>query len=234
MMDLQTLSLPETIQRVSCAYRVPQRAILADLQAVSRHPVGIGPMGIPPVWLSRLARAGFRPAEVKTIPQWNIAAGAWILAQELRGTTRQAPVLQAVWHRHPVRHLVRDLDVAARVSGVPASLLAAVMMQESGGDPAARSPKGAMGLMQLMPGTATTLGVRNPWNPRQNLLGGAEYLAMLLREFHNNPVFALAAYNAGPQAVEHYRGIPPYPQTQAYVPAVLEHYHWLQSPSSRS
>lgn len=228
---MHSLPLPAAIRIAAEAYGVPQRAILRDLEAASRHPGGIGPMGIASAWMPRLARAGFVPEKVRTIPQWNIAAGTWILARVLR--IEKAPRVFATWTDHPVAHLAQDLQVAARASGLPTTFLAAVMMQESGGDPDARSPKGAMGLMQLMPDTASKMGVSNPWDPRQNLVGGAVYLADLLRQFGEDPVLALAAYNAGPQAVRHYGGIPPFAQTQAYVPAVLAHYRWLSDAASR-
>ena len=85
-----------------------------------------------------------------------------------------------------------------------------------------------MGLMQLIPATAARYGVTNPWSPRQSLMGGAAYLAHLVREFNGNPTLVLAGYNAGGQAVRNagYR-IPPYEQTQQYVPAVLGEYQQL-------
>lgn len=115
------------------------------------------------------------------------------------------------------------LQDAARATGLPPALLAAVEWQESGADPGAVSAAGAIGLMQLMPGTAAALSV-NPWNPAQNLLGGATYLAEQLRRFGGNLPDALAAYNAGPGAVEAYGGVPPYPETQRYVADVMALY----------
>jgi len=103
--------------------------------------------------------------------------------------------------------------------GVSAGLLAAVAKQESGFDPAAVSSAGARGLMQLMPGTAATLGV-NPDDPAQAVDGAARLLRDLIAEFGRTDL-ALAAYNAGPGAVHRYGGIPPYPETRHYVAAVL-------------
>ena len=103
--------------------------------------------------------------------------------------------------------------------GVPAGLLAAVAQQESGFDPSAVSAAGARGLMQLMPGTAATLGV-NPDDPAQAVDGAARLLRDLIAEFGRTDL-ALAAYNAGPGAVHRYGGIPPYPETRHYVAAVL-------------
>jgi soluble lytic murein transglycosylase-like protein len=115
------------------------------------------------------------------------------------------------------------LDAAARATGLPPTLLAAVERQESGGNPNAVSSVGAIGLMQLMPGTAAGLHL-NPWNPAENLLGGAMYLAGQLRRFGGNLPDAIAAYNAGPGAVEFYGGIPPYPETVRYVSNVMALY----------
>jgi soluble lytic murein transglycosylase-like protein len=109
---------------------------------------------------------------------------------------------------------------AAQEAGVPPALFQALVETESGFNPNAVSSAGAMGLTQLMPGTAQALGVQNPFNPQENLAGGARYLASLLNEFHSVPL-ALAAYNAGPGAVQFYGGIPPYPETEAYVTRVM-------------
>ncbi|MDD3580612.1 MAG: lytic transglycosylase domain-containing protein [Desulfobacca sp.] len=112
----------------------------------------------------------------------------------------------------------------ARVHGVDERLVRAVMQQESGGNPRAVSPKGAMGLMQLMPGTAELMGVKNPFDPEDNLAGGVKYLKQCLNQFKQNVALALAAYNAGPKAVERYAGCPPYQETKNYVACVMKSY----------
>ena len=108
---------------------------------------------------------------------------------------------------------------AARKHQIPEDLFLRLVRHESGFRPAAKSSKGALGLAQLMPGTARVLGV-NPHDPGQNLDGGARYLKQQYRRFGDWRL-ALAAYNAGPEAVERYRGIPPYAETQNYVKAIL-------------
>jgi soluble lytic murein transglycosylase-like protein len=112
--------------------------------------------------------------------------------------------------------LARD---AARKHGIPEDLFLRLVQQESGWDPQAKSHKGALGLAQLMPATARALGI-NPMNPRENLEGGARYLKRQYEKFRTWHL-ALAAYNAGPAAVEKYGGIPPYKETQNYVRVIL-------------
>jgi soluble lytic murein transglycosylase-like protein len=119
---------------------------------------------------------------------------------------------------------VQEIRDAAERYGVPIKLVSAVIRAESGFNARAVSPKGARGLMQLMPTTAATLGVRNSFDPRENILGGVRHLRGLIDRFPNNLPLALAAYNAGEKAVEQYRGIPPYPETQDYVTKVLYFY----------
>jgi len=112
------------------------------------------------------------------------------------------------------------LQAAARFRLRPA-LLHALVEAESGGNPDAVSPRGAIGLTQLMPSTAEALGVANPYDPQQNLNGGAQYLRRQLDRFGGDERLALAAYNAGPGAVQRYQGVPPYAETRNYVNRVL-------------
>ena len=104
-------------------------------------------------------------------------------------------------------------------------LLASVVKAESDGNARAASRAGAQGLMQLMPGTAAGLGVKDSYQPEENVRGGSTYLDFLLKRYHDNLGLALAAYNAGPEAVDKYHGIPPYHETQAYVAYVIHEFN---------
>jgi Rod binding domain-containing protein len=113
------------------------------------------------------------------------------------------------------------INEAAKVNGIDPKLIKAVIIQESGGDPKAVSSKGAKGLMQLMDGTAKMLGVTDPFDIRQNIFGGAKYLASLLKKFDGNLKNALAAYNAGPSSVTKHAGVPPYDETKKYINSII-------------
>ena len=114
-----------------------------------------------------------------------------------------------------------EISAAAARHGVDPDLLTGLIRAESNFNPSATSPAGAQGLTQLMPGTAASLGVTNPLDPAQSIEGGARYLRQQLDRFGGDPAKALAAYNAGPGAVERFGGVPPYEETQNYVRRVL-------------
>jgi soluble lytic murein transglycosylase-like protein len=129
------------------------------------------------------------------------------------------------WGRGNGQRFEAEVLAAAQAARIEAALLHAVVAVESGYNPQAISPKGAIGLMQLMPDVARQYGVNDPTDAAQNLMGGARYLRDLLDQFANDKSLALAAYNAGANAVLAYGGrIPPYPETARYVPAVLQYY----------
>ena len=113
-------------------------------------------------------------------------------------------------------------DEAAQANRLDPALLKSLVRQESGGDSLAVSSKGALGLTQLMPATARDMGVENPMDGRQNLMGGARYLRKLLDQFDGREDLAVAAYNAGPTVVQKTGGVPQYPETQNYVKRVLD------------
>jgi soluble lytic murein transglycosylase-like protein len=125
-----------------------------------------------------------------------------------------APVAGASGGEGPFK---AEIDAAAAKYGIDPALLRGLIRQESNFDPNAGSPAGAQGLAQLMPGTAAALGVTNPLDPVQSIDGGAKYLRQQLDAFGGDVTKALAAYNAGPGAVQRYGGVPPYAETQNYV-----------------
>ncbi len=200
-----------------------------DNAAVVTSPDRVGIMGIPSQWLPYLSAYGFDPHSVSSDPCENIIAGAWIMAYTQR--INQSLMQWRASELHP-----RALPVKARKwqflvgwiskqAGVNVAVVDALIQQESGFNPRAvgprtRSGERAVGLMQIMPSTARAMGI-NPFDPKQNLWGGIWYLSNLIKSYGGNVALALAAYNAGPKAVEKYNGIPPYRETQKYVPSIL-------------
>nr|WP_276716255.1 lytic transglycosylase domain-containing protein [Kyrpidia tusciae] len=167
------------------------------------------------------------PFVIQALSASGSSTGAAPVLPMLFGATSETAALAPVANGSPAPPGTERWDaliqnVAAR-RGLDPALLRAVMMAESGGNPAARSPAGALGLMQLMPSTARALGV-DPLDPAQNLDGGAQYLRSLLDRYGGDVLKATAAYNAGPGAVDRYGGIPPYQETQAYVRRIQQLY----------
>jgi soluble lytic murein transglycosylase-like protein len=124
-------------------------------------------------------------------------------------------------HAMPASQLQNIVSTYARANSVDPKLVASVIDAESHGDPSAVSRVGAQGLMQLMPGTASMYGVANPFDPYMNVDGGTRYLRDLLKRYKGNVRLAVAAYNAGPGAVDAAHGIPPFAETRAYVDRVV-------------
>jgi len=118
---------------------------------------------------------------------------------------------------------------ASKRFGIDAHFIRAIIKAESGFDHRATSSKGAQGLMQLMPGTADDMAVEDPFDPEENIFGGTRYFSLLLKRFKNDKILALAAYNAGPEAVESYKGVPPFPETKAFVNRVMDYYETYNS-----
>jgi soluble lytic murein transglycosylase-like protein len=143
----------------------------------------------------------------QALPGYTGTASGWLKVPE---NVQRAPAF------------AQEIRETAERYGVSHALVEAVIRAESAFNPWAVSAKGARGLMQLMPQTAYALGVRDSFNPRQNIDGGVRYLRYLLDRYPGNMAFALAAYNAGQGAVDYYRGIPPYAETQQYVKRILQ------------
>ncbi|MBZ0265083.1 transglycosylase SLT domain-containing protein [bacterium] len=135
--------------------------------------------------------------------------------------------------RAPLWRFEPLIQRSAEKYGVDANLIRAVILQESRGNPAAVSTAGAKGLMQLMDGTAKQMSVRNPFNPGENIDAGTKYLHQQLDRY-DTLEHALAAYNAGPEAVEQYHGIPPFEETVTYVKKVMGYYQQLKHDSTKS
>ena len=178
--------------------------------------------------ISALVACFAAPAEAQRIYSWRDESGNLVLSNiehpqdaavksysvgrdsGVQTTTRFVPSRAAMYEDLIVQH--------AQLNGLRPDLVRAVVQVESGFNQYARSPKGAKGLMQLMPDTAREFGVVNPYNPAENVRAGTQYLRMLLERYDNNEELALAAYNAGPKAVDRYgENVPPYRETRNYV-----------------
>ena len=158
-------------------------------------------------------------------------SGRVVLLREPDGTPRIVSYpgrsSRAVVPRGSINHrdaLWPHVERTARAHGVDPELVDLVIRMESGYNPNAVSPKGARGVMQLMPGTARQYGVRDVFDPRENIGAGVRYLKDLLQRYGNDVASALAAYNAGPEAVERHAGVPPYRETRDYVATILGAY----------
>jgi len=168
--------------------------------------------------ISEITGQNFAPvAPQQTAPGGSFAS---MVAAAMQPATSSGPSAP------PVAPLQIDQLVNANAGawGVDPALVKAIIANESGFNAGATSKTGAQGLMQLEPGTAADLGVANAYDPAQNIWGGTRYIKGLLDRFHGDLRLAVAAYNAGPGAVEKYGGVPPYAETQAYVESVLDSY----------
>ena len=146
-------------------------------------------------------------------------------AEIRKGTLKLAATAGATAAGPTPAEMHEMLAHAGAEHNIDADLLASLVRAESGGQVRAVSRTGARGLMQLMPGTATELGVQDSFQADQNIAGGTTYLDGLLVRYHDNIALALAAYNAGPAAVDRYHGVPPYAETRAYVARVIREFN---------
>jgi len=142
----------------------------------------------------------------------------------LQNALTEATAVQANTQPSSKSQILNVVSQISKKHGVDEKLVQALIKQESGFNPKAKSKAGAMGLMQLMPSTAKNLGVKDPYNMVQNVEGGVKYLKSMLNKYNGNVILALAAYNAGPGAVDKYSGVPPYKETQNYVKNILANY----------
>lgn len=150
-----------------------------------------------------------------------------ILDREMHRTTETAQT--SINHlplgkSRQMQYIEKIVDAAGKKYNIHPNLIKSIIKAESDFDPEALSPVGAQGLMQLMPGTARALGVKNPWNIAQNIDGGVKYFSEQLKKFNGDVELALAAYNAGPNSVIKYDGIPPYKETQNYIKKVYQYW----------
>lgn len=134
----------------------------------------------------------------------------------------------------PTKSTGQIVNEASEKHGVDSDFIHSVIKQESAGNANAVSRTGARGLMQLMPGTASQLGVKDSFSPEQNVHGGARYLRELLERYNGDAIKALAAYNAGPNAVDRYHGLPPYRETRQYVQRVVRDYNKSKQSTEKS
>lgn len=182
----------------------------------------VGVMGVPVEWLPLFENTGISAEQIKTDACQNIIVGTWIMAfqdQQNRYSYSSNDLYHKLSEKRSKWH--RTVQEASYASGISADLIHAVIAAESRYNPRAVSPKGAIGMMQLMPKTAKELGV-NPYDPVQNIHGGAKYLAGLIKQFNGDVRLAVASYNAGPNAiVRHGYKVPAFKETQGYVVKVL-------------
>ena len=190
-----------------------------------------------PRLLSLLILAAAAPALARApLHVWTDKEGVTHVDDGPRGSVRRAPRAHVEPSARPAQHWWErrsdappdEIDRAAQANNIPAELVRAVIAVESAGRADAVSNRGAQGLMQLMPGTAGEMYVQDPVDPAQNIAGGTRYLRFLANQFNGDMLLVVAAYNAGPEAVRKYHGVPPFEETRQYVRKVMAYYTELR------
>jgi soluble lytic murein transglycosylase-like protein len=190
--------------------------------------LGVGALGA--TWPAASARADiYEYVDADGVAHYtNIAGKTGFRLMDFHGRTNRARAPSRLPRdTSPERRRRYDpmLAEASALYQLPVAFLRAVMRVESDFDPNVVSVDGAVGLMQLMPFTAQNMGVEDPFDPRQNILGGARFLRILANQWKGDLVLTVASYNAGAGAVQRYRGVPPYNETRRYVNRVIQHYY---------
>ena len=186
--------------------------------------------------LAALLVAGALPARARDgLHTWTDADGVFHVADSPPAAKRRSPRAQTPraapqlkWWEKRNDAPPDEIDKAAALYNIPSELVRAVIAVESAGDASAVSHRGAIGLMQLMPQTAGQMYVEDPVDPAQNIMGGTRYLRYLANQFHGDMLLTLAAYNAGPEAVRKYGGVPPFEETRQYCKRVMANYYQLK------
>jgi hypothetical protein len=227
-----SMPLPQCAEKYAAVYHVPLSRVQRIVNTVrnAKWVTGVGIMGVPRNWLPVMVSSGFSAYKIRTNTCANLDAGTWILsimdkAEKSKSGAHAFGFSGAfTGHLAPLPGIyLSTIKNAANYYHISVPLVEAVIAQESGYNAHAESSSDAMGLMQMIPSTAESMGVKDVWNPTQNIWGGVRYLAYLSKEFNGNESLIIAGYNAGGHAVINYGyKIPPFPQTQRYVPMVLK------------
>jgi soluble lytic murein transglycosylase-like protein len=191
--------------------------------------------------IASLLMAAFPAAARAQIYAWRDAAGNLVLSDRPKDPSAQTFSVAGIGRVRTTRPAMRgrstEYDTLIKEHavdhGVDVGLVRAVIQAESAFNPRARSVKGAMGLMQLMPATAAEYGVNDPYDPAQNIKAGVAYLRSLLTKYSDNQELALAAYNAGPKAVEKYGTVPPYRETRNYIERIRSNTNLTTTPPAK-
>jgi soluble lytic murein transglycosylase-like protein len=202
--------------------RHERREVVGDVTRLYVNADGSSYVDIPTAQIEHFEAAPELPVS-EIAPFVKNAKGGAAASHAASGGTSYSPV--AAGNGRPVRDLSQVVNEASGRYRLDPDLVNSVIKAESGFNVRAVSPKGAQGLMQLMPGTASQLGVPNAFDARANVDGGARYLRELLERYNFDMVKALAAYNAGPQRVEQFGGVPPYHETRAYVARIVRDFN---------